>query len=62
MNATTEESTVQAMECLRALETKHLETLRTDMKRRIRALEKEGNLAEAMQLATELDRVTRASS
>jgi DNA primase len=62
MNATAEESTVQAMECLRALEAKHLETLRTDMKRRIRALEKEGNLAEAIQLTNELDRQTRASS
>ena len=62
MNTTTEESTVQAMECLRALETKHLERLRSDMKRRIRALEKEGNVAEAIQLADELDRQTRASS
>ena len=53
---------MQAMECLRALETKHLESVRTDMKRRIKALEKEGNVAEAIRLTNELDRHTRASS
>jgi len=62
MTATADESTVQAMECLRALEMKHLESARTETKRRIRALEKEGNLAEAIRLTNELDRQTRASS
>jgi DNA primase len=56
MNTTAQESTEQAVECLRALETKHLESERADKKRRIRALEKEGNVTEAIRLTNELDR------
>jgi DNA primase len=62
MSISADESSDQALECLRALETKHLDSVRTDMKRRIKALEKEGNVAEAIRLTNELDRHTRASS
>ncbi len=61
-SADPETSTVQALDCIRKLESKQLEAERNEMKRRIRALEKEGNLSEAMRLTDELDRHQRASS
>jgi len=57
-----ETSTVQALDCIRKLELKQLEAERNEMKRRIRALEKEGNIEEVMRLTDELNRHQRASS
>lgn len=46
----------QALQCLKALETKNVEDRRTELRRRIRSAESEGNLQEALRLADELRR------
>jgi DNA primase len=52
----------QALHCLRALEAKSLQAECESLRRRIRDLEQNGNLPEAMRLADELNRIRRASS
>jgi DNA primase len=49
----------QALECLAALEAKAAEAMRITLRRRIRELEQEGNFAEALRLADELNQATR---
>ena len=51
----------QALHCLQALETKSVTALCDNLRRRIRQMEQEGNFAEALRLADELDRRKRAS-
>jgi predicted DNA-binding ribbon-helix-helix protein len=51
-----EEAAGQALQCLRALETKNTENRRADLRRRIRSAESEGDLKEALRLADELRR------
>ena len=51
-----EEAAGQALQCLRALETKTTENRRADLRRRIRSAESEGDLKEALRLADELRR------
>ena len=57
-----EDAVQQTMHCLEALETKSAGTARERLRRRIRELEHEGNLTEALRLADELNRMIRASS
>lgn len=52
----------QALHCLRALEGKASGAKAVDLKRRIRELEQQGNMEEALRLATELDRSEAAAS
>ncbi|HEX3685039.1 MAG TPA: DNA primase [Bryobacteraceae bacterium] len=52
----------QALHCLRALETKSVNVQCEALRRRIRESEQGGNLAEAMRLTDELDKIRRASS
>ena len=52
----------QALECLSKLETKSLEAKRDALRRRIRTLEVEGKIEEALLLMNELDRSKRPSS
>lgn len=51
----------QALHCLRALETKSLQAVCEALRRRIRESEQNGNLAEAMRLADQLDKMRRAT-
>jgi hypothetical protein len=46
----------QALQCLKALEKKNEEDQRTELRRKIRSAESEGNLQEALRLADELRR------
>jgi hypothetical protein len=46
----------QALQCLKALEKKNEEDHRTELRRRIRSAESDGNLQEALRLADELRR------
>jgi DNA primase len=57
-----EDAPQQALHCLRALETKSLNLECEALRRRIRESEQNGNIAEAMRLTDELDRIKRASS
>ncbi|MBV9762510.1 MAG: DNA primase [Acidobacteriaceae bacterium] len=50
------------LDCFRAWETKSLQAEFESLRRRIRELEQSGNLAEAMRLAGELDKIRRPSS
>jgi DNA primase len=52
----------QALHCLRALEQKATETRSVDLKARIRELEQQGRMAEAMQLISQLERAQTARS
>jgi DNA primase len=52
----------QALHCLRALDEKAGEARSVELKRRIRELEEQGNLGEAMRLIDELDRCKPATS
>lgn len=61
-NSDPETSTIQAVDCLRKLEEKQQEGERIELKRRIRALEKEGKFDEVMRLTDELNKHQRASS
>jgi DNA primase len=51
------EDGAQAIHCLRALEGKTAQTERAELKKRIRAAELQGNLQEALQLASELKKM-----
>jgi hypothetical protein len=51
----------QALHCLEALEKKAEAARSEHLKKRIRELERAGNLQEAMELADELNSLTRAS-
>ncbi|HTU45600.1 MAG TPA: DNA primase [Bryobacteraceae bacterium] len=57
-----EDAPQQALHCLRALEIKSVDVECEELARRIREFERSGNLAEAMRLAAELDKIKRASS
>jgi DNA primase len=57
-----EDAPQQALHCLRALETKSLNLECEALRRRIRESEQNGNIAEAMRLTDELDKIRRASS
>ena len=57
-----EMATAQAAECLRSLENKQGEADRGEIRKRIRRLEQEGQIEEAMRLANELDKQDRAQS
>jgi len=57
-----EDAPQQALHCLRALETKSLNLECEALRRRIRDSEQNGNIAEAMRLTDELDKIKRASS
>jgi DNA primase len=57
-----ETAAAYAAECIRALEAKQGEADRSELRKQIRRLEQEGNFAEAMRLANELDKQARASS
>ena len=46
----------QALQCLKALETKNIEEQRAELRRKIRSAELAGNLQEALRLADELKR------
>jgi DNA primase len=52
----------QALHCLRALEAKAVSAKCSELKRRIREFEEQGNFGEAMRLANELDRSKGAQS
>jgi DNA primase len=57
-----DEAAQQALHCLRALEQKATETRSVDLKARIRELEQQGRMAEAMQLISQLERAQTARS
>jgi DNA primase len=57
-----EDAPQQALHCLRALEMKSVNVECEALRRRIRESEQSGNVAEAMRLADELDRIKRAAS
>jgi len=57
-----ESAAQQALCCLEALEAKSVSAARDSLRRRIKELEKEGNLTEALRLADELNRIRRESS
>ncbi len=57
-----EDAESQALHCLRALETKALDTERRILRQRIRELERQGDFAEALRLADELNKTRGASS
>lgn len=57
-----DEAAQQALHCLRALELKASKTQSVDIKARIRELEQQGRMAEAMQLISELERAQTAPS
>jgi DNA primase len=61
-NTDSETSTMQALDCLRRLESKQVTSKGLEIKRRIQAAEKAGNFEEAMRLADELNKHQRASS
>ncbi len=52
----------QALQCLRALETKANDARAETLRRQVRELEQSGNFAEAMRLAEELNTLKRANS
>ncbi|MBV8573250.1 MAG: DNA primase [Acidobacteriaceae bacterium] len=52
----------QALECLRSLETKAVQTQQANLKNRIRDLEREGNVSEALRLTAELNTLGRPST
>lgn len=56
-----EDAAEQALHCLQALEAKSESAARDSLRRRIKELENQGNLAEALRLADELDRMRPAS-
>ncbi len=56
-----EDAAQQAVHCLEALQTKSINVARDQLRRRIRELENEGNFAEALRLADELDKMLRTS-
>ncbi|MBV9612560.1 MAG: DNA primase [Acidobacteriaceae bacterium] len=57
-----EDAPQQALRCLEALEMKSADAARAALRKRIRELENEGNVAEALRLADELDSMVRTSS
>ena len=57
-----EHAAQQALHCLEALEAKSIDAARDALRRRIRQLEQEGNVAEALRVADELNHIKRASS
>jgi DNA primase len=57
-----EQAAQQAIHCLRALEHKASRTESVDIKTRIRELEQQGRMAEAMQLMSDLERAQTAHS
>ncbi len=56
-----EDAAQQALHCFEALETKSVDAARDELRRRIRELEQQGNLPEALRLADELNRMVRTS-
>lgn len=57
-----ENAAEQALHCLRALEKKSMSAAFDDLRRRIRESESRGDFSEALRLADELDRLSRAPS
>jgi hypothetical protein len=52
-------SVEQGIACLRSLQTADIETKRAELKARVKEAERAGNLAEALRLSEELNRVRR---
>jgi hypothetical protein len=55
----TEASVDQGIACLHSLQSADIESRRTGLKARIREMERAGNIAEALRLSQELDRIKR---
>ena len=62
LGITPEDANEQTLHCLRALEAKLIDAARNNLRNRIRELEQQGNIAEALRLATELNSTPNASS
>ncbi|MBV9302081.1 MAG: DNA primase [Acidobacteriaceae bacterium] len=62
LGMTQEDALDQALHCLRALEAKAIDAARSDLRHRIRELEKQGNFSEAFELMNQFDLTKNASS